>query len=76
MCKKPTFTIPKGPALDIPLFKPISSFEPKHYIKKLAQKIKVSIDSLDFDSIINDQEEDLQGQDSATDTITAMIDRI
>jgi hypothetical protein len=76
MCKKPTFTFPKGTALDIPLFKPISSFEPKHYIKKLAQKIKVSIDTLDFDSILNERQEDLFDQDYATDTITAMIEKI
>jgi hypothetical protein len=63
MCKKPTLSIKKGPALDIPLFKPISTYEPKHYIKKLAKKIKVALDSLDFDSILNEDKEEINNHD-------------
>jgi hypothetical protein len=63
MFKKPTLSVKKGLALDIPLFKPISTYEPKHYIKKLARKIKVALDSLDFDSILNEDKEEINNHD-------------
>jgi hypothetical protein len=52
MCKKPTLPLKDSQLANLPLFKPFSAFEAKHYVKKMAQRIKVTLDSIDFDEML------------------------
>jgi adenylyl- and sulfurtransferase ThiI len=52
MCKKPTFPMKDSQLVNLPVFKPLSAFESKHYIKKMAQRIKQTLDSIDFDEML------------------------
>lgn len=54
MCKKPTLPLADSQLAKLPVFKPYSAFETKHYIKKMAQRIKHTLDSLDLDDILNE----------------------
>jgi hypothetical protein len=54
MCKKPTLPLADSQLANLPVFKPFSAFETKHYIKKMAQRIKHTLDSLDLDDILNE----------------------
>lgn len=53
MCKKPTLPLKDSQMANLPLFKPFSTYEAKHYIKKMAQRIKHTLDSIDFDDLLN-----------------------
>jgi hypothetical protein len=55
MCKKPNLVIKDSQLANIPVFRPFSSFESKHYIKKMALKIKQTLDSLDLSEMLNDE---------------------
>lgn len=54
MCKKPTLPLKDTQMAALPLFKPLSAFESKHYIKKMANRIKTALDSIDFDQLLSD----------------------
>lgn len=55
MCKKPVFLANNSHTVNIPLLKPYSAFEAKHYIKKIASKIKQTLDAFELDDILNDE---------------------
>ena len=55
MCKKPTLPLGNSALPNLPVFKPFSAFEAKHYIKKMAHRIKETLDSIDFDDFLPDE---------------------
>ncbi len=48
MCKKPIFLDSQEHMPNIPAFKPFAAFEAKHYIKKMAHKIKETLETLEI----------------------------
>lgn len=55
MCKKPTLPLGSGALSNLPVFKPFSAFEAKHYIKKMARRIKETLDLINFDEFLSEE---------------------
>ncbi len=55
MCKKPTLPLGNSALPNLPLFKPFSAFEAKHYIKKMAHRIKQTLDAIDLDELLAEE---------------------
>ncbi len=60
MCKKLIFLANNAQSVNFPVFKPFSGFEAKHYIKKMAHKIKNTLDSLELKGFLKDEKLDTE----------------
>lgn len=47
-------------SVNFPVFKPFSGFEAKHYIKKMAHKIKHTLDSFELKGFLKDEKMNIE----------------